>query len=237
MTIRKEWRRASAGDPPATEKTPPGRSRAAADRAQLLLHHYAADAQGLAQVHGQFLPAVPEWGILPPAPSTSAIGVYPLARLSWTSRFPAATIVRRGGARREVLETSDAKRRDVIERAIRDLLRAFRPSSADDISDLAHRVGFGPRLAEATSTPRQGTDAIGCGTGRAVLTCSRGVARFVRRENANEADEHAKQGVWRVPAVLVVASARRPVAAYCCRPGRCDPQAVEVRPMAAGCAL
>ena len=117
---------------PATEKTLAGRkfTRAAADRAQLLLHYYALlTLKDFAQVHGQFLPAVPEWGIPPFAPSTSAIGVYPVGTIVMDITVPGRdTIVWRGAARREVnFETSDAKRRDVIERAIRDLFKSFPP--------------------------------------------------------------------------------------------------------------
>jgi Domain of unknown function (DUF4136) len=117
---------------PATEKTLASRkfTRVAADRAQLLLHYYALlTLKDFAQVHGQFLPAVPEWGIPPFAPSTSAVGVYPVGTIVMDITVPGRdTIVWRGAARREVnFETSDAKRRDVIERAIRDLFKSFPP--------------------------------------------------------------------------------------------------------------
>jgi hypothetical protein len=117
---------------PATEKTLATRklTRVAADRAQLLLHYYALlTLKDFAQVHGQFLPAVPEWGIPPFAPSTSAVGVYPVGTIVMDITVPGRdTIVWRGAARREVnFETSDAKRRDVIERAVRDLFKSFPP--------------------------------------------------------------------------------------------------------------
>jgi Domain of unknown function (DUF4136) len=118
---------------PATEKTLATRkfTRVAGDRAQLLLHYYALlTLKDFAQVHGQFLPAVPEWGLPPFAPSTSAVGVYPVGTIVMDITVPGRdTIVWRGAARREVnFETSDAKRRDVIERAIRDLFKSFPPT-------------------------------------------------------------------------------------------------------------
>ena len=117
---------------PATEKTLAARklTRVAADRAQLLLHYYALlTLKDFAQVHGQFLPAVPAWGLPPFAPSTSAIGVYPVGTIVMDITVPGRdTIVWRGAARREVnFETSDQKRREVIERAIRDLFTSFPP--------------------------------------------------------------------------------------------------------------
>ena len=117
---------------PATEKELASRkiTKVPADRAQLLLHYYALlTLKDFAQVHGQFLPAVPEWGIPPFAPSTSAIGVFPVGTIVMDITVPGRdTIVWRGAARREVnFETSDQKRREVIERAIRDLFKDFPP--------------------------------------------------------------------------------------------------------------
>jgi uncharacterized protein DUF4136 len=117
---------------PATEKQLASRKvmKVAADRAQLLLHYYALlTLKDFAQVHGQFLPAVPEWGIPPFASSTSAIGVFPIGTIVMDVTVPGReTIVWRGAARREVnFETSDQKRRDVLEKAIRDLFKDFPP--------------------------------------------------------------------------------------------------------------
>jgi Domain of unknown function (DUF4136) len=117
---------------PATERELASRkiTRVAADRAQLLLHYYALVAlKDFAQVHGQFLPAVPYWGLPLFAPSTSAIGVFPVGTIIMDITVPDRdTIVWRGAARRDVnFENSDQKRREVIERAIRDLFRQFPP--------------------------------------------------------------------------------------------------------------
>jgi hypothetical protein len=117
---------------PATEKVLASRkiTKVAVDRAQLLLHYYALlTLKDFAQVHGQFLPALPEWGIPPFASSTSAIGVFPVGTIVIDITVPGRdTIVWRGAARREVnFETSDQKRREVIERAIRDLFKEFPP--------------------------------------------------------------------------------------------------------------
>lgn len=117
---------------PATERALGSRkiTKVAADRAQLLLHYYALlTLKDFAQVHGQFLPAVPEWGIPPFAASTSAIGVFPVGTIVMDITVPGRdTIVWRGAARREVnFETSDQKRREVIEKAIRDLFKDFPP--------------------------------------------------------------------------------------------------------------
>jgi hypothetical protein len=117
---------------PATERTLAGRkvTRVAADKAQLWLHYYALlTLKDFAQVHGQFLPALPEWGIPPFAASTSAIGVYPVGTIIMDITVPGGNrIVWRGAARREVnFESSDQKRREVIERAVRDLFKEFPP--------------------------------------------------------------------------------------------------------------
>jgi hypothetical protein len=117
---------------PATERELKSRkiAKVPVDRAQLLLHYYALlTLKDFAQVHGQFLPALPEWGIPPFAASTSAIGVYPVGTIVMDITVPGRdTIVWRGAARREVnFETSDQKRREVIERGIRDLFKDFPP--------------------------------------------------------------------------------------------------------------
>jgi hypothetical protein len=118
---------------PATERQLASRKftkAAAPDGANLWLHYYALlTLKDFAQVHGQFLPAVPEWGIPPFAASTSAIGVYPVGTIIMDITDPGrGSIVWRGAARREVnFESSDQKRREVIERAIRDLFKDFPP--------------------------------------------------------------------------------------------------------------
>ena len=116
---------------PATERQLASRkfTKAAADGANLWLHYYALlTLKDFAQVHGQFLPAVPVWGIPPFAASTSAIGVYPVGTIIMDITVPGRDIVWRGAARREVnFESSDQKRREVIEKAIRDLFKDFPP--------------------------------------------------------------------------------------------------------------
>ena len=116
---------------PATERQLASRkfTKATADGANLWLHYYALlTLKDFAQVHGQFLPAVPEWGIPPFAASTSAIGVYPVGTIIMDITVPKGDIVWRGAARREVnFESSDQKRREVIEKAIRDLFKDFPP--------------------------------------------------------------------------------------------------------------
>jgi hypothetical protein len=116
---------------PATERQLASRkfTKAAADGANLWLHYYALlTLKDFSQVHGQFLPAVPVWGVPPFAASTSAIGVYPVGTIIMDITVPKGDIVWRGAARREVnFENSDQKRREVIEKAIRDLFKDFPP--------------------------------------------------------------------------------------------------------------
>jgi hypothetical protein len=117
---------------PATERQLASRkfTKTAADGANLWLHYYALlTLKDFQQVHGQFLPATVNWGLPPFAPSTSAIGVYPVGTIVMDITVPGRdTIVWRGAARREVnFESSDQKRREVIERAIRDLFKDFPP--------------------------------------------------------------------------------------------------------------
>jgi hypothetical protein len=119
---------------PATERQLASRkfTKTAADGANLWLHYYALlTLKDFQQVHGQFLPATVNWGLPPFAPSTSAIGVYPVGTIVMDITVPGRdAIVWRGAARREVnFENSDQKRRDVIEKAIRDLFKDFPPKS------------------------------------------------------------------------------------------------------------
>ena len=87
---------------PATERQLASRkfTKAAADSANLWLHYYALlTLKDFAQVHGQFLPAVPEWGIPPFAASTSAIGVYPVGTIIMDISNNNMQNVTRGGQR------------------------------------------------------------------------------------------------------------------------------------------
>lgn len=116
---------------PATERQLASRkfTKAAADGANLWLHYYALlTLKDFQQVHGQFLPATVNWGLPPFAPSTSAMSVYPVGTIIMDITVPRGDIVWRGAARREVnFENSDQKRREVLEKAIRDLFKDFPP--------------------------------------------------------------------------------------------------------------
>ena len=125
---------ASRVDPiiiPAVEHEMTARGFArAADGADVYLHYYVlAVVKQSSQYQGQFLPAVPEWGLPPFAPMTTALSIYPVGTLIIDVTSAAArAIVWRGAAEREIdLEQSDDRRRNVLERAIRDLLRRFPP--------------------------------------------------------------------------------------------------------------
>src|SRR5689334_4166137 len=79
-------------------------------QSDLYLHYYVLGTVGqAAQVHGQFLPATPEWGIPPFTASTSALSIYPMGTLIIDITSPVAGgIVWRGAAAREIdLEKSD----------------------------------------------------------------------------------------------------------------------------------
>jgi len=111
------------------EMTARGLTRAA-DGADLYVHYYVlATVNQMSQTHGQFLPAVPVWGLPPFAPSTSALEIYPVGTLILDVTSTAAkAIVWRGAAERKInLERPEAERRKVLERAIHDLLAKFPP--------------------------------------------------------------------------------------------------------------
>jgi hypothetical protein len=98
-----------------------------ADSADVHVHYYVLVTVGQsAQVMGQFVAPVPDWGLPPFSSSTTALTVYPVGTLIIDLTAPARqqAIVWRGVARSKVnLERSDAERRPVIERAIRDVFR------------------------------------------------------------------------------------------------------------------
>jgi Domain of unknown function (DUF4136) len=102
----------------------------AASGADVYVHYYALATVGQsAQVHGQFLPAAPEWGIPPFVASTSALSIYPVGTLiiDITSASTNA-ILWRGIAKKEIeFDRPDADRRKVLEKAIHDLLGKFPP--------------------------------------------------------------------------------------------------------------
>jgi hypothetical protein len=117
---------------PAVERELAGRKLTQTDAAgaALHVHYYALVTMGeSAQTLGQFVAPVPEWGLPPFVPSTTALSVYPVGTLIIDVTDPARQrIVWRGVARRKVnFERPEAERRQVMERAIRDLFRRFPP--------------------------------------------------------------------------------------------------------------
>lgn len=99
---------------------------AAAESADVYVHYYVlATVTNWSQYQGQFIPAVPDWGLPPFMPQTSAMGAYPVGTLilDVSSREKQA-IVWRGSAEREIsLDKPDAERKKVLDSAVRDLLR------------------------------------------------------------------------------------------------------------------
>ena len=104
--------------------------RPIAEHPDVYVHYYVlVTVNQSAQYHGQFLAPVPEWGLPPFAPSTSSLSIYPVGTLIIDIISTAQqAIVWRGAAKRQVdIERPDAERRQVLERAIRDLLKKFPP--------------------------------------------------------------------------------------------------------------
>jgi hypothetical protein len=102
------------------------------DRADLFVHYFVlATVNMSAQEQGQFLPAVPEWGIPPFVAATTALSIYPVGTLIIDIMTTSPReIVWRGAAERKIdIERPDNERRKVLEKAIRDLLRKFPPRS------------------------------------------------------------------------------------------------------------
>jgi hypothetical protein len=135
MTAQDDAKRVAAMvDPivvPAIERELKGRGLAkVADTPELYVHYYFLGTVGeLSQVAGQFLPAVPMWGVPPFNASSTALTVYPVGTLiiDITSAANRA-IVWRGSAQRKIdMASSEQKRKEVVERAIRDLLKGFPP--------------------------------------------------------------------------------------------------------------
>jgi uncharacterized protein DUF4136 len=125
---------ASRVDPiiiPAIEREMTARGVARADDgADVYVHYYVlAMVKQSSQFQGQFLPAVPNWGLPPFAPMTTALSIYPVGTLIIDVTSTAAkAIVWRGAAEREIeIERPDSERRKVLEQAIRDLLKRFPP--------------------------------------------------------------------------------------------------------------
>jgi len=98
--------------------------------ADLYVHYYVLATVGqMSQYMGQFVAAVPEWGLPPFAPSTTALEIYAVGTLILDVTAPAKNaIVWRGSAQRKIdLERPDKERREILERAIRDLIKQFPP--------------------------------------------------------------------------------------------------------------
>ena len=101
-----------------------------ADGPDLYVHYYVLVTVGQStQYHGQFLGAVPEWGLPPFAASTSSLQIYPVGTLIIDMTSPSRqAIVWRGSAARKIdVERPDEERRKVLDQAIRDLLKKFPP--------------------------------------------------------------------------------------------------------------
>jgi hypothetical protein len=125
---------ASRADPviiPAVERELTGRGLARVeDSPDFYVHYYLLGTIGeMSQVHGQFLPAVPNWGLPPFIASSSALTVYQLGTLVVDVTTAAdRTIVWRGAAERKMnFERPDSERRKVVEQAVRDLFKNFPP--------------------------------------------------------------------------------------------------------------
>jgi hypothetical protein len=98
--------------------------------ADLYVHYYVlATVQTSSQYMGQFLAPIPEWGVPPFAPITTAVEIFPFGTLLIDITSPAKkAIVWRGSAQRKIdLERPDNERRAVLERAVRDLIARFPP--------------------------------------------------------------------------------------------------------------
>jgi hypothetical protein len=99
--------------------------------ADLYVHYYMlATVNQMSQYMGQFVAPLPAWGLPPFAPVTTALEIYPVGTLILDITVPATNaIVWRGSAQRKIdLEKPDKERRQILERAIRDLLKKFPPT-------------------------------------------------------------------------------------------------------------
>ena len=94
--------------------------------ADLYVHYYVlATVNQDSQYLGQFVAPVPEWGLPPFAPVTTALSIYPVGTLIIDLTSPTRqAIVWRGAAKRKIdIERPDEERRAVLDRAVRDLLK------------------------------------------------------------------------------------------------------------------
>ena len=98
--------------------------------ADLYVHYYVlATMNQMSQYMGQFVATIPEWGLPPFAPVTTALEIYATGTLIIDMTSPTKqAIVWRGSAQRKIdLDKPDKERRKVLEGAIRDLIRKFPP--------------------------------------------------------------------------------------------------------------
>ena len=95
-------------------------------QADLYVHYYVLATVGQSsQYMGQFVAPVPEWGLPPFAPVTTALEIYPVGTLIIDVTSPSrGAIVWRGSAERKInIERPDEERRAVLDRAVRDLIK------------------------------------------------------------------------------------------------------------------
>ena len=107
-----------------------GFTKAPIGTADLKVYYYVLIGAGTnAQVMGQFLPAVPQWGIPPFDASTSALEVYPQGTLIIDLSSPAAqAMVWRGSAQTEIdFQASEATREKRIRESVQDMFKKFPP--------------------------------------------------------------------------------------------------------------
>ncbi len=107
-----------------------GFTKTSPDRAALHVNYYALVGQGTsAQQMGQFVPAVPEWGLPPLPPSTTSLVGYPSGSLVLDiSSSTLQSIVWRAVGEAEIDPLrADAQRQKRLTAAIKDMLKKFPP--------------------------------------------------------------------------------------------------------------
>ena len=103
-----------------------GLSPAAGGPPDITIHYYLLVTVGIdAQVMGQFLPAVPEWGVPPFAAATQSLDIITRGSLVLDAVSTSlGRVVWRGVAQTDVdTEQSDAKRDAIIREAVHDLIK------------------------------------------------------------------------------------------------------------------
>jgi len=97
----------------------------------LYVHYYVlATVNQTSQYMGQFVAPIPVWGLPPFAPVTTALDIFAVGTFILdVSAAATNAIVWRGSAQRKIdLDKPDKERRQILERAIRDLIKKFPPS-------------------------------------------------------------------------------------------------------------